>query len=83
MQRLEDASVDLVIADPPYWKVIGEPWDYQWRTDEEYVAWSLTWFREVSRVLRYGVGMCIYTGNNVCELFPTLRVWKRLSEVLR
>ena len=23
---------DLIIADPPYFKVVGEKWDYQWRT---------------------------------------------------
>ena len=54
MKGLEDESVDLVVADPPYWKVVGEKWDYQWRTEEDYVKWSLEWFSEVSRVLRKG-----------------------------
>ena len=54
MQGLEENSVDLVIADPPYWKVIGEKWDYQWKTEKEYVEWSLKWIKEVSRVLRVG-----------------------------
>lgn len=54
MRGLEDESVDLVVADPPYWKVVGEKWDYQWRTEEDYVKWSLEWFAEVSRVLRKG-----------------------------
>lgn len=54
MKTLEDNSIDLVIADPPYWKVIGQKWDYQWRTEEDYVTWSLQWIKEVARVLRYG-----------------------------
>lgn len=54
MKNLPDECVDLVIADPPYWKVIGEKWDYQWRTEEDYVEWSKKWFAEVSRVLRKG-----------------------------
>lgn len=54
MQSIEDESVDLVIADPPYWKVIGESWDYAWRTKEEYIEWSLKWISEVYRVLRKG-----------------------------
>ena len=53
-RHIPDESVDLVIADPPYFKVIGEKWDYQWRTEEEYVAWCETWFKEVSRVTRLG-----------------------------
>lgn len=54
MHEIKDGSVDLVIADPPYWKVIGEKWDYQWRTEKDYVEWSLKWIAEVSRILRYG-----------------------------
>lgn len=54
MRDLEDNSIDLVVADPPYWKVIGEKWDYKWKTEKEYVEWSLKWIKEVSRVLRIG-----------------------------
>ena len=54
MQHIEDGSVDLVIADPPYWKVVGQKWDYQWRTEKDYVEWCLKWMKEVSRILRYG-----------------------------
>ncbi len=54
LSKLSEKSVDLVVADPPYWKVIGEKWDYQWRTEADYVEWSIGWIKEVSRVLRYG-----------------------------
>ena len=54
MQSIEENSIDLVIADPPYWKVIGEKWDYQWKTEKDYVEWSLKWIKEVSRILRIG-----------------------------
>mgnify|MGYP001141669087 CR=1 FL=1 len=54
LKKLDSNSVDLIVADPPYFKVIGEKWDYQWRTEKEYVEWSLKWFSEASRVLRLG-----------------------------
>jgi len=54
MQSIEDNSIDLVVADPPYWKVVGEKWDYQWRTENDYVEWCLKWIKEVSRILRLG-----------------------------
>lgn len=54
LKKLDSNSVDLIIADPPYFKVIGEKWDYQWRTEKEYVEWCLEWISEVSRVLRLG-----------------------------
>ena len=54
MLKMDDFSVDLVIADPPYWKVVNEEWDNKWKTEEEYIKWSLEWMKEVSRILRYG-----------------------------
>lgn len=54
MKSIPDGSVDLVIADPPYWKVVGQEWDYQWRTEKDYIEWSLRWINEVARILRIG-----------------------------
>lgn len=52
--NLHNEVVDLVIADPPYFKVINEKWDYIWRTEKDYLDWSKEWFYEVYRVLRKG-----------------------------
>lgn len=54
LKKIKSETIDLVIADPPYWKVIGESWDYQWRTEADYVEWSLKWIDETSKVLRKG-----------------------------
>jgi DNA modification methylase len=37
-----NASADLVIADPPYFKVLNQKWDYEWKTLDDYVEWTLT-----------------------------------------
>lgn len=47
-------EMDLFVADPPYWKVIGEKWDYQWRTEEDYIEWSRKWMTAVYNKLRIG-----------------------------
>lgn len=54
LSLIPDQSVDLCISDPPYWKVVGEKWDYQWRTEPEYIEWCQKWLYEVSRSLRLG-----------------------------
>lgn len=51
---IKDEAVDLIIADPPYFKVVGEKWDYLWRTEDDYLEWSKKWIAEASRVLRKG-----------------------------
>jgi DNA (cytosine-5-)-methyltransferase len=52
--KIYDESIDLIIADPPYFKVIGEKWDYMWRTEENYLDWSKQWINEAARILRKG-----------------------------
>lgn len=37
MKQIDNGTVDLIIADPPYWKVVGEKWDYLWRTENDYI----------------------------------------------
>ncbi len=61
LTNIQSETIDLVIADPPYWKVIGEKWDYEWRTEKDYVTWSLQWIKEVARTLRKG-GTCYLFG---------------------
>ncbi|MGA1354707.1 MAG: DNA methyltransferase [Candidatus Limnocylindrus sp.] len=39
MRGMADNSVDLIATDPPYFKVKGEEWDWQWKTPEKFLAW--------------------------------------------
>ena len=52
LRRLESESAQIIIADPPYFQVLGRKWDRQWRTEEDYLQWSLAWLAEAMRVLR-------------------------------
>jgi len=36
-------SVDLIIADPPYYQIVKETWDNQWSTINEYLNWCKEW----------------------------------------
>lgn len=54
LKKYPENYFDLTIADPPYWKVINEKWDYKWRTEEDYIEWSKEWIKEVYRTLRIG-----------------------------
>ena len=47
LPTLDDEFFDLAIIDPTYWKVVGEKWDYLWRTEEDYIAWCRKWLSEV------------------------------------
>lgn len=50
LRSLEDESVDLIFADPPY-NLKKAEWD-SFGSQEKYVKWSLSWIQEASRVLK-------------------------------
>jgi len=50
LKSLEDASVDLVVADPPY-AIAKASWD-EFGSMDEYLDWCETWIVEVARVLK-------------------------------
>ncbi len=54
MKKIKNETIDLIVADPPYFKVISQKWDYIWRTEEEYLKWSKEWISEANRILRKG-----------------------------
>jgi len=39
MEQIPDSSVDMVLTDPPYYKVKNEPWDRQWNKPEKFLEW--------------------------------------------
>lgn len=55
MNRLPENSARLVIADPPYYKVLlKEDWDNSWRSQEDYLNWTMQWIDAAMRVLMPG-----------------------------
>ena len=52
MPDLEDNSVDLVLTDPPYYKVKGDAWDRQWDKPELFLSWMDDVLAEFWRVLK-------------------------------
>ena len=60
LQELPDKSIDLIILDPPYWKVVQQKWDYQWRTEEDYQKWCLQWLTEIARVIKLSGSLYLF-----------------------
>ena len=50
LRSIESETVDLIFADPPY-NIKKAEWD-SFKSQEEYVNWSLLWIKEAARVLK-------------------------------
>jgi len=55
-EKLDMFDADIfqaIIADPPYFQVLlGEDWDNQWQTEEDYLNWTEDWIRKAGRTLK-------------------------------
>ena len=41
LEGLQDSSVDLFLIDPPYYGIVEDAWDNQWKNQQDYVTWLL------------------------------------------
>ena len=52
IQTIPGNYFNLVILDPPYFQILKEKWDNQWKTEEEYFLWIEFLLSEVYRVTK-------------------------------
>lgn len=50
LKTLDDGSVDLIFADPPY-NIKKADWD-NFESQEEYIRWSMQWIEPAARILK-------------------------------
>lgn len=43
LPKIKPACVDLIVDDPPYFRVVKDAWDNDWKNQEEYLAWCKRW----------------------------------------
>ena len=60
VRAMPDESVDLIVADPPYFRVKSEKWDRQWDSGRAFVEWLELHVAEWVRVLRPNGSMYVF-----------------------
>ena len=89
MSRLEAGSVDLILTDPPYFKVKNEAWDRQWDKPAVFLEWMGGVLNEFYRILKPNGSLYIFASPQmsarveckVAETFNVLNhiVWNKPS----
>jgi DNA modification methylase len=52
LKNIPDKSQYLIIADPPYFKIVKDKWDNNWKNEADYLNWCELWIKECFRVLK-------------------------------
>lgn len=66
LKSLPDNHIDLILTDPPYYKVKSNSWDKQWKTADDYLAWLDDIFAEFWRVLKPAGSLYVFCGPHLC-----------------
>jgi site-specific DNA-methyltransferase (adenine-specific) len=65
LRSLPDSSVNLVVTDPPYFKVKAEWWDRQWEKPAGFLAWMGQLVDEWRRVLKPNGSLYVFASREV------------------
>ena len=80
MATLPDDSVDMVLTDPPYYKVKKDSWDCQWETPDEFLPWCDSWLAEIERVLKPNGSLYVFASPQMSARLE-LTIGKRFSVI--
>lgn len=69
MRTLNDESVDMIFADPPY-NIGKDKWD-SWKSMNDYILWSEQWIKEAARILKKNGTMYICGFSEIIALIQT------------
>lgn len=80
LKKIKDESCSLIIADPPYYRIVKESWDNQWKTEDEYINWCLEWTKECYRILKNGGQLYVWGAIGKHKEHPFLKYLLRVEE---
>ena len=62
LKSLPDNHINLILTDPPYFKVKSNEWDNQWKNADDYLSWLDDVFAEFWRVLKPSGSLYVFCG---------------------
>lgn len=81
----KDVQADLAILDPPYYEVVDEDWDKEWKKIEEYLKWSDHWIEKVTNSTKLGSSLWVFGYSyQLARLLPKIENmgWKFKQQVV-
>lgn len=86
MKTLPNECIDLIIADPPYYKTYGE-FDFVFKDENEYLEWTDKWVKEANRILKNtGAFYCWGTQKMIdkisCNVLSKYNNWEKRDLII-
>lgn len=82
MKKIPSQSVDCVVCDLPYYKIVSDNFDNQWKTISDYLMWVDEIIVEYSRITKENSNVFVFTSrqNNryICQMLDKYFTEKRI-----
>lgn len=72
MKTLDDNSINCIITDLPFFKVVDNDWDNQWKTENEYLNWVEESIKSFNRILKKDSNIFLFTGRQCNRKIATI-----------
>lgn len=82
MARMDDESIDAVVCDLPYFQVVKDNFDNQWKNETEYLNWVGRIIAEYNRLLKPNGNLFLFTSRqynrHICMMLDEFFKEKRI-----
>lgn len=66
LPTIETGIVDCVLIDPPYFGIVKDDWDNQWKTRDDFIDWLEKVTLELKRILKSNGSLYIFADDKIC-----------------
>lgn len=82
MSKMDSDSIDAIVCDLPYFKVVDDDFDNQWATEQDYLNWVRLLIVQYSRILKPNGNIFLFTSRqynrHVCMMLDEFFNEKRI-----
>jgi len=82
MKHISDNSVDMILTDPPYFKVKSEEWDRQWSDSAAFLHWIGGIVTEYHRILKPNGSLYMFASPQLAGRVES-KVWEKFNVLNR
>lgn len=81
LAALEPASIDLAVIDPPYYNMVKDQWDRQWKTEDDYLEFMIDVATKIKRALKPTGSLLMFNCLGKHGHHPFLRMIPELEKI--
>ena len=72
MKQIPNGYIDHIICDLPFYQVVKDDWDNQWKNENDYINWCRNVIIEYKRIIKENGNLFLFTGRQYNRKIATI-----------